>query len=101
MKDCCKEYLMSQFGDEDVVGEIYNEYVASLGQKLSESEAAIASQDWIALDRAAHALKGNALAAGDEAVANVAIELRNAAKLQKLDESKGLVAKIKELQALL
>jgi HPt (histidine-containing phosphotransfer) domain-containing protein len=101
MKDCCKEYLMSQFGDEDVVGEIYNEYVESLGQKLSESEAAIASQDWIALDRAAHALKGNALAAGDEAVANVAIELRNAAKLQKLDESKGLVAKIKELQALL
>ena len=54
MKDCCKEYLMSQFGDEDVVGEIYNEYVASLGQKLSESEAAIASQDWIALDRVAH-----------------------------------------------
>ena len=101
MKYSCKEYLMSQLGDEDVVGEIYNEYVASLGQKLSESEAAIASQDWIALDRAAHALKGNALAAGDEAVANVAIELRNAAKLQKLDESKGLVAKIKELQALL
>jgi len=98
MKDCCKEYLMGQFGDEDVVGEIYNEYVTSLGQKLSESEAAIASQDWVALDRAAHALKGNALAAGDEAVANAAIELRNAAKLQKLDEANALVAKIKEFQ---
>lgn len=99
MKDCCKEYLMGQFGDEDVVGEIYNEYVTSLGQKLSESEAAIASQDWVALDRAAHAMKGNALASGDEAVANVAIALRNDAKLQKAEEAQALVAKIKELQA--
>ena len=98
MKECCKEYLMSQFGDEEVVGEIYNEYVASLGQKLSDSESAIVARDWIALDRAAHALKGNALAAGDEAVANAAIELRNAAKLQKLDEANALVAKIKEFQ---
>ena len=98
MKECCKEYLMSQFGDEEVVGEIYNEYVASLGQKLSDSESAIVARDWIALDRAAHALKGNALAAGDEAVTNAAIELRNAAKLQKLDEANALVAKIKEFQ---
>ena len=101
MKDCCKEYLFGQFGDEEIVAEIYNEYVSSLGQKIAECDKALATGDWIALDRAAHAMKGNALAAGDEAVANVAIALRNDAKLQKAEEAQALVAKIKELQALL
>ena len=101
MKACCKEYLMGQFGDEDVVAEIYGEYVNSLGQKLSECEAAIEEFEWLKLDRAAHALKGNALAAGDNEVAECAISLRNAAKLQERDNAIELVKNIKQLSTLL
>lgn len=99
MKACCKEYLMEQFGDEDIAAEIYNEYVTSLGQKLAECEAAIEASEWVKLDRAAHAMKGNALAAGDKEVAECAIALRNAAKLQERDNAIELVKNIKELSA--
>ena len=97
MKACCKEYLVEQFGDEDVVNEIYAEYVESMKTKLSETDAARASGDWLQVDRAAHAMKGNALAAGDNAVAEAAIALRNAAKLQNAAEADGLIAQLKEL----
>ena len=99
MKACCKEYLMGQFGDEEVVAEIYGEYITSLGQKLPECEAAIEAFEWLKLDRAAHAMKGNALAAGDTEVAECAIALRNAAKLQERDNAIDLVKNIKELSA--
>ena len=89
--------MMGQFGDEEIVKEIYDEYVASLSQKLAESETALEAADWIKLDRAAHAMKGNALAAGDNEVADTAITLRNAAKLQDGEQAVGLVAKIREL----
>ena len=38
MKECCRQYLMEQFGDESVVEEIYNEYVSSRGQKIAECD---------------------------------------------------------------
>ncbi len=99
MKECCRQYLMEQFGDESVVEEIYNEYVSSLGQKIAECDKALGEKDWNTLDKAAHAMKGNSLAAGDEATANEAIELRHAAKLQEGDKASALVAKIKELSS--
>ena len=35
MKECCKQYLDEQFGgDADVMAEIYNEYVSSVGEKI-------------------------------------------------------------------
>ena len=45
----------------------------------------------------AHAVKGNALAVGDNDVANLAIALRNAAKLTDKNESSLLMEKLKEL----
>ena len=99
MKECCRQYLMEQFGDESVVEEIYNEYVSSLGQKIAECDKALGEKDWNTLDKAAHAMKGNSLAAGDEAMANEAIALRHAAKLQEGDKASALVAKIKELSS--
>lgn len=99
MKGCCREYLMGQFGEEEIVAEIYGEYVSSLSQKLEECDSALAENDWIKLDRSAHAMKGNSLAAGDNEVAEVAIALRNAAKLQDGDKCAELVAKVKELSA--
>ena len=96
MKECCRTYLIGQFGDEDVINEIYGEYVSSLHAKISECEAALASGGWDLLDRAAHAMKGNALAVGDTDVSDSAIALRSAAKLQNADDAAALVAKLKK-----
>ena len=97
MKQCCKDYLMEQFGDEEVVNEIYAEYVTSIQEKIPELEAALAAEDWTALDRLAHAVKGNALATGDSEAADAAIALRIAAKMSEKDNSASLLSKLKEL----
>ena len=87
---------MEQFGDEEVVGEIYAEYAKSMQEKLPEIEDALAKENWAALDSLAHAVKGNALATGDHDVANVAISLRSAAKMSEKDNASSLVDKLKE-----
>ena len=97
MKQCCKDYLMEQFGDEDVIKEIYEEYVKSVQEKIPELETALTTENWPALDPLAHALKGNALAAGDSDMAEVAIALRNAAKMSEKDTACFLVDKLKNL----
>ena len=97
MKQCCKDYLMEQFGDEDVIGEIYAEYVKSIEEKIPELEAALNTGNWAEMDRLAHAVKGNALATGDNAMADVAISLRSAAKMSEKDNATTLFGKIKEL----
>lgn len=99
MKQCCKDYLMEQFGDEEVIGEIYAEYVASMKEKVPELEAALASEDWNAVDKLAHAVKGNALATGDTDAANVAIALRSAAKMSEKETAASLFGKLKNLAA--
>ena len=98
MKECCKAYLDEQFGgDADVVGEIYSEYVTSVGVKLSEADAALAAADWTRLDHVAHTVKSNALAAGDAEMAETAITLRKAAALSDAAEAASLIAKLREL----
>jgi HPt (histidine-containing phosphotransfer) domain-containing protein len=102
MKACCKAYLDEQFGgDEEVVTEIYNEYVDSAKTKIDEAKKAIADKEWQPLDKIAHTIKGNALAAGDEEMANIAIELRSAAHLQDEGTATTLVARLEELSGLL
>jgi len=98
MKECCRKYLDEQFGgDADIIGEIYGEYVSSVGEKLGEAEASLAASDWGRLDKVAHTIKGNALAAGDTETADAAIELRKAAALSDAALAAPLVEKIKEL----
>ena len=97
MKQCCKDYLMEQFGDEEVVNEIYAEYVKSIREKIPELETALTAENWTTLDPLAHAVKGNALATGDTDMANAAIELRIAAKMAEKDTARSLFAKMKEL----
>ena len=97
MKQCCKDYLMEQFGDEEVVNEIYAEYVKSIHEKLPELEEALKAENWTVLDQVAHAVKGNALATGDQAAADMAISLRNAAKMSEKDNASFLIEKLKEL----
>ena len=97
MKRCCRDYLMEQFGDEEVINEIYAEYAKSIQEKLPEFEAALTAEDWSALDRLAHAVKGNALATGDTDTANAAIDLRIAAKMSEKDSARSLFEKLKAL----
>lgn len=100
MKECCRTYLDEQFGgDADVVSEIYAEYVASVGSKLAEADSTLASSSWDALDKVAHTIKGNSLATGDAEMAETAISLRSAAKLQNAAEAAALIARLKELAA--
>ena len=99
MKECCRKYLTEQFGDDtEVVDAIYAEYVSSIGAKTAEAEAALAAGVWEVLDKAAHTVKGNALAAGDQQMADAAIALRNAAKLQERDQAGQLIADLKALE---
>ena len=99
MKECCRVYLDEQFGgDADVIGEIYNEYVASVGEKLGDAESARATEEWERLDRVAHTIKGNALAAGDNAMAETAIALRKASALKNGAEADSLISRLRELQ---
>lgn len=98
MKECCKVYLSEQFGgDADVMGMIYDEYVTSVREKVEDAAAKLAAADWTTLDRIAHTIKGNALAAGDTDTANTAIELRKAAALSDVSLSTSLIDKIREL----
>ena len=98
MKECCSIYLNEQFGgDADVVKEIYDEYAASTRSKLTEASAAHAAGDWQILDRIAHTIKGNALAAGDTQMAETAISLRQAANLQDAERSAELIGSLKSL----
>lgn len=98
MKECCRVYLDEQFGgDADVMGEIYAEYVASVNAKKEEAETALAASDWGRLDKVAHTIKGNALAAGDTEMADTAIALRKAAALGDAANAASLIGKIGEL----
>ena len=98
MKECCRKYLMEQFGDDaEVVDEIYAEYVSSVKAKTAEADAALSAGEWEALDKVAHAVKGNSLAAGDQQMADTAIALRSAAKQQNRDEAERLIADMKSL----
>lgn len=95
MKECCRVYLIDQFGDMEVVEELYAEYVKSIAEKVAESESALAAADWTRLDRAAHTIKGNSLAVGDEETAKTAIALRNAAKLTDSGDAARLIDELK------
>ena len=98
MKECCAKYLDEQFGgDADIVGEIYGEYVSSVREKIAEAGEALSASDWERLDKIAHTIKGNALAAGDTETADVAIAMRKAAALKDATLAASLIEKTREL----
>jgi HPt (histidine-containing phosphotransfer) domain-containing protein len=99
VKKCCSDYLDEQFGgDADLVGEIYGEYVMSVNEKTAELNEAIKSEDWLRIDRIAHALKGNALAAGDTEMADTAIAIRKSVALKEIDAINASMVHIEELK---
>lgn len=99
MKQCCKDYLAEQFGgDEDVMNEIYEEYVRSVAEKIGELKVAAEKTDWILVDRLAHAMKGNALAAGDAEMAETAIGIRKSAALKEAASCQSGIDRLVSLQ---
>ena len=93
MKECCRKYLGEQLGnDMEVINVIYAEYVSSIDDKMAEADAAT-------LDKVAHTIKGNALTAGDQQMADVAIALRGVAKQQDRGGVDRLIADMKALAA--
>ena len=99
MKECCERYLNEQFGDDaETVNTIYAEYVSSVGVKAAEAESALAVGAWDALDKVAHTIKGNSLAVGDQQMADTAIALRDAAKLQDRDRAGRLIENLRVLE---
>ena len=98
MKECCRTYLNEQIGDDAAaVDAIYAEYVTAIGAKIVEADAALAADAWDTLDRVAHSVKGNSLAVGDQQMADTAIALRSAAKLQGRDQAAQIIADMKAL----
>lgn len=100
MKASCEAFLNEQFNHEtDVVREIYAEYTGSIREKIGEIAGALDGAQWDLLDRLAHTVKGNALVAGDEETAEVAIAMRSAAKLHDAEEGRKLLGRLQELAA--
>ena len=98
MKESIKNWLHGQFGDDEaIIGEIYAEYLNSAGEKLAETDAALAAADYPQLDRLAHTFKGNALMVGDQEFADAAYELRNASKISDGPACAAAVAKLHAL----
>ena len=99
MKECCVAYLNEQFGNNaELVKEIYDEYASSMRVKVREAENALAAGEWTQLDRVAHTIKGNALTAGDNEMAQVAIELRSTALLHDHEQSAALISRLMGLE---
>lgn len=81
----------------EVINVIYAEYVSSIDDKMAEADAAVAAGAWDTLDKVAHTIKGNALTAGDQQMADVAIALRGVAKQQDSGGVDRLIADMKAL----
>ncbi len=102
MRECCRVWLSEQFGgDNAVVNAVYGRYAASIKSKVAEMRPLLTSADWHSLDRAAHAVKGAALSAGDEPLANAAVSLRAAISAADASECERLTAEMAELASLL
>ena len=106
MKESCRQYLSEQVGgDADMLNAIYADYAASVRAKAAEVAAAFDARQWETLDRAAHAIKGIALSAGDGEMAQLAITLREAVKAHGTDggmqDASRLVSEMRQMSAAL
>ena len=85
MNDAVHSYLLQQVGDEDLLQEIYAEFLTSFRTGLDAFRAAMEDQDQERMRRAAHTLKGNASIVGETAMKQLAIDMENGVIDQKHD----------------
>ena len=85
MNDAVHNYLLKQVGDEDLLQEIYAEFLTSFRTGLDAFRAAMEDQNQERMRRAAHTLKGNASIVGETAMKQLAIDMENGVIAQKHD----------------
>ena len=85
MHDAVHNYLLKQVGDEDLLQEIYAEFLTSFRTGLDAFRAAMEDQNQERMRRAAHTLKGNASIVGETAMKQLAIDMENGVIAQKHD----------------
>lgn len=97
MKESCIEYLVKQFNDLQLAEEIFSEYVDSAKKKALEAKESFDDRNWMNIDLAAHAIKGNALSVNDLNMVDLAIKLRSAARLSNETEVAELIENLNTL----
>ena len=85
MKACVKKWLADQVGDDEALLQtLYDDYRGTLAKQLAQARTDMAANDFAALDRTAHAMKGATLTVGDEEMLQAVLALRDAAKASDL-----------------
>ena len=77
MDNSIVEYMKESLGldDMDLIQELYSEYTNTIQERLAEAKPLLQANDFPALAKVAHAMKGCALNIGHESFATVAKEL--------------------------
>lgn len=95
MKSTIREWLTKQFGeDESLVKELYSQYRADIAEGLGAVRQIRAAADGEQMRLKAHALKGIALAVGDQETADVCIALQQAGIARDLAQQDAQIAKL-------
>ena len=82
MKEMIYEHLKSQVGTDDatLLDSLYEEYCNTIEEKIANLKAAIESNDFEALRKLTHALKGDSAIVGDEPMREHALAFEQGAK---------------------
>jgi signal transduction histidine kinase/DNA-binding response OmpR family regulator len=97
-----KSELLSRLdGDEQLLGELIDAFLADSSSLLEHVSDAVTSQDAISLERAAHKLKGTVSIFGGQAAMQTALELETMGRDRNLDNAGGVFARLKEQTAAL
>ena len=102
MKECVKNWLTAQVGDDEaVLQSLYEDYRGTMVDRAAQARRDIAAADCAALDRTAHALKGAVLTVGDNEILPDVLALRDAAKAGDLVAAAAALDRVEALGAAL
>ncbi len=83
-----RDTILERFdGDEDLLQEVIDTFLADAPLKLSALEQALQAEDWDRMEARAHALKGNALTMAARSSAELCAKLEEAAKSGDANEA--------------
>ena len=96
MSDAVHSYLLEQVGDEELLQEIYAEFLTSFRIGLDAFRAAMADQDQNRMRHTAHTLKGNASIVGETAMKQLAIDMENGVIAQNRDAYQNALVQLED-----
>lgn len=80
MNDAVRDYLLQQIGDEELIQEIYAEFLTGFRAGLASFKEAMESCNMEKMRHWAHTLKGNAGIVGEKDLKNLAVQLEDCVK---------------------